>query len=446
MDIEPKQKANGLALIPFVVFAVFYVGLSLLAQYHYKVDMPFYAVPMPIAFLVASAAALFLGRRSTLTAKIDTYAAGMGDTNIMIMCLIFILAGSFTAVAKGMGAVQAAVDISQALIPARFILAGTFLISCLIATSIGTSCGTIAALTPIAAGLVGPLGISPSLIIGAVVGGAMFGDNLSMISDTTIAATRTQGIAMREKFIANFKIALPAAIIVLAFYCLGGHPADAAAAAAPQITLKHVILVIPYILILALALTGMNVMLLLFLGVVIAALIGNCYGCFDFLGGLKLIGDGTLGMSETLIVAILAGGLLGLVRQNGGVQWIVERIENSVGSVRGCEFGVALLVAAVNLFTANNTVAIVIAGPIAKTLSDKFGCRPERIASILDTTSCVIQGVIPYGAQLLIATSLAKSVGCEIDVFDLIRHLYYPMLLCAAIIVAIIVFGRGAKK
>lgn len=442
MSEEKQPKASALALIPFLVFAVFYVGLSLLAQYHYKVDMPFYAVPMPIAFLVASAAALFLGRRRSLTEKIDTYATGMGDTNIMIMCLIFILAGSFTAVAKGMGAVQAAVDISQALIPARFILAGTFLISCIIATSIGTSCGTIAAITPIAAGLVEPMGVSPALMIGAVVGGAMFGDNLSMISDTTIAATRTQGIAMREKFIANFKIALPAAILALVIYCFGGHPVEAAAA--PHITLKHVVLVLPYILILVLAITGMNVMLLLFLGVVLAAIIGNCYGCFDFLGGLKLIGDGTLGMSETLIVAILAGGLLSLVRKHGGVQWIVELIEKSVGSVRGCEFGVALLVAAVNLFTANNTVAIVIAGPIAKTLSDKFKCAPARIASILDITSCVIQGVIPYGAQLLIATSLSKSVGCNVDVFDLIGHLYYQGMLAIAVIIAIVV-GVGRK-
>lgn len=502
MNTDKPTKSSALALIPFLVFAVFYVGLSLVAQYHYKVDMPFYAVPMPIAFLVASATALFLGRRNTLTEKIDTYAVGMGDTNIMIMCLIFILAGCFTAVAKEMGAVQAAVAISQAIIPPRLILAGTFLISCIIATSIGTSCGTIAAITPIAAGLCQPLGINPAVMVGAVVGGAMFGDNLSMISDTTIAATRTQGIAMREKFIANFRIALPAALLTLVIYGVAGFSSDKASgdisagepataavvcadsaspdatpaaavesdtaeataavvdtvaetavtpkddpqAGSSKITFKQIVLVLPYILILVLALSGMNVMLVLFLGTALATLVGYHYHSFGVISGLDLIGKGALGMSETLIVAILAGGLLGLVRKNGGVQWIVELIEKSVGSIRGCEFGVAFLVSAVNLFTANNTVAIVIAGPIAKTLSDKFRCRPARIASILDTMSCVVQGIIPYGAQLLIATSVAKGVGVNIDVGSLIGHLYYQWLLFIAVVISIVVFGRKARQ
>lgn len=446
-DSQHSVKPNALALIPFVVFAVFYVGMSLVADMHYHADMPFYAVPMPIAFLIASAAALFFGRKKTLTEKIDVYAAGMGETNIMIMCLVFILAGAFATVAKQMGAVDAAVKLCQAVMPPGLMVAGLFVIACLISVSIGTSCGTIAALTPIAVGLIEKMGLDPALAIGSVVGGAMFGDNLSMISDTTIAATRTQNIAMRDKFVANFRIVLPAAILAIVLYSLlgfSGNAADGAvpAAAASPIVLKDFVLVLPYLLVLGLAFTGMNVMLLLFLGTVLAAVVGNVYGAFNFLEGLQLVGQGAMGMSETLIVALLAGGLLGLIRHNGGVAWLIGLIERTIGSVRGCEFGVAALVAAVNLFTANNTVAIVIAGPIAKNLSDRFGCRPARIASILDTTSCVIQGIIPYGAQLLIATSLAKNAGCPVDVFAVIGHLYYVWLLAVAVIVAIVATGR----
>ena len=432
-------RSNGFALIPFLVFAIFYVGLSLLAKYHYQTDTPFYAVPMPIAFLVASAAALLLGRKS-LTEKIDTYAAGMGDANIMIMCLIFILAGAFATVAKKMGAVDAAVAIAQALVPARLMLAGLFLVSCLISLSIGTSCGTIAALTPIAAGLVGPMGISPALMLGAVVGGAMFGDNLSMISDTTIAATRTQGIGMREKFLANIRIALPAALVALVVYGVLGKAASLDAV--PQITGQHIGLVIPYIVVLGLAVGGMNVMLVLFLGTVLAAVLGNVYGAFNFLESLKAMGDGSLGMAETLFVALLAGGLLGTIRENGGINWLIQKIERIARGPRGCEFGVLLLVAAVNLFTANNTVAIVIAGPIAKDLSDRFHCLPRRIASILDTTSCVVQGAIPYGAQILIATGLAKEAGCEVSALGLVGSLYYPALLGIAVLLSIVAFSR----
>ncbi len=444
-----QPKPSAIALIPFLVFAVFYVGLSLVAGCHYKVDMPFYAVPMPIAFLVASAAALFLGRRKSLTEKVDVYAAGMGDVNIMIMCLVFILAGAFATVAKSMGAVDAAVKLCRAVVPPSLMTAGMFLVSCVISVSIGTSCGTIAALVPIGVGLVQSMGTDPVLMIGSIVGGSMFGDNLSMISDTTIAATRTQNIAMREKFIANFRIVLPAAVIVFAYYVVsgligstGGDDAAAVASADP-VALKDFVLVVPYLLVLGLAFTGMNVMLLLFLGVIAACAIGNFYGAFNKLEGLQLIGNGAMGMSETLIVALLAGGLLGVVRHFGGVAWFIERIEKGVSGARGCEFGVAALVAVVNLFTANNTVAIVIAGPIAKNMSDRFNCRPERIASILDTVSCVVQGVIPYGAQLLIAVSLAKSVDCPVDVGSLIAHLYYPWALALAVIVAIL--AQSAK-
>lgn len=420
------NKPNGWALLPFFVFLAFYLGLSLWAG-------DFYKVPMPIAFVVASAAALFLNIRRPLSDKVDTYAAGMGDVNIMIMCLIFILAGAFATIAKGMGAVSAAVDIAQMLIPSKLMLAGFFLISCFISLAIGTSCGTIAALTPIGMGLVEAMHISPALMVAAIVGGAMFGDNLSVISDTTIAATRTQGVSMREKLVQNAVVAVPPAILAILFYAFSGHSGGELQPLA--ITWRHILLVLPYLLILVLAFTGLNVMLLLFSGTLLAAAIGNCLGKFNFWEGLKLVGDGTIGMSETLIVAILAGGLLGTIRHNGGIKWVMEKIEKAVMGTRGCEFGIWLLISAVNFITANNTVAIVIAGPIAKDLSTRFKCSPKRIASILDTGSCIVQGLIPYGAQILIAVGLAATAGFKIGGLEVITHLYYQMFLMVAVFI-----------
>lgn len=432
---SPKPRAR--ALVPFFVFAGFYLGLSLWAH-------DFYRVPIIIAFLLASATALVFDRKRPLAERVDRYARGMGETNIMIMCLIFILSGAFATVAKGSGAVDSAVALAQSAIPAKLMLAGLFVVSCLISLAIGTSCGTIAAVTPIAAGLTGPMGLSPALTVGAVVGGAMFGDNLSMISDTTIAATRTQGIGMKEKFRANIGIALPAALAAVAVYCcIGGQ--DAAAPAVRALAGQDVVLVLPYMLILVLALLGLNVMLLLFAGTVLAAAIGIICGRFTFWGALDLLGKGTLGMSETLIVALLAGGLLASIRANGGIAWFMQRTARLVRGPRSCEFAVGLLAVAVNLFTANNTVAIVVAGPVAKEFSDRCGASPSRIASVLDTASCVTQGLIPYGAQLLMAVGLAKAGGLALGSLDLIGSLYYPFFLAAAVAVAILFFRPHGK-
>ena len=290
------------ALIPFFVFIVFYLGLSIWAH-------DFYKVPMPTAFLVASAAALVLDHKRPLSEKVEIYARGMGEPNIMIMCLIFILAGAFASTAKGMGAVDGAVAIARAVVPDSLMLLGMFLVASFISLAVGTSCGTIAALTPIAAGLAGGLSISPAVLLGAIVGGAMFGDNLSMISDTTIAATRTQNIAMRDKFRQNILLVLPAFAATSAIYLFFGGRAQAAEAA-QAVTWANAFAVLPYLLILVFALLGWNVMLLLFAGTVLAGITGIVNGAFDFWGMLDLIGKGTLGMSETLIVAILAGGLL----------------------------------------------------------------------------------------------------------------------------------------
>lgn len=424
MKTEPV-KANPLALLPFLVFAVFYLGLSIWAK-------DFYRVPMIIAFLVASAISMLMNRQRSLSGKIDMYTVGMGEANIMMMCLIFILAGAFATIAKGSGAVDAAVTIAQAIVPAKLMVAGVFVVSCVISLAIGTSCGTIAAVTPIALGFAAPLSLSPALLMGAVIGGAMFGDNLSLISDTTIAATRTQGVAMRDKFFANIRIAIPPAAIAIFLYGLSGS--SVGTVTSPEVSWQHVLLILPYVLILVLALTGVNVMALLFSGTLLSAIIGCCLGKFDFFGSLDLLGKGTLGMSETLIVAILAGGLFRSVQTNGGVLWLTEKIATLVRGPRTCELSVGILVAAVNCFTANNTVAIVIAGPIARECAEKFRANAIRIASVLDTISCVVQGVIPYGAQILIALGVAKGLDMTIDSFSLFKSMYYQPLLAVAVI------------
>jgi Na+/H+ antiporter NhaC len=434
MDKSMEPRPNFAALIPFFVFVFFYVGLSIWAN-------DFYKVPMPVAFAVASAAAFFMNRKVSMDEKVNAYAAGMGDSNIMLMCLIFILAGAFAAVAKAMGAVDAAVLITRNLIPAKFLLSGIFVISGLISLAIGTSCGTIAALTPIAVGLIAPMGISPELMLGAVIGGSMFGDNLSMISDTTIAATRTQNVPMQEKFYANFKMVLPAAVAGILIYLLAGR-SDYAGTVTAAVSWKHILLIVPYVLVLGLALYGVNVMTLLFFGVLFSCVLGIFTGAFDIWGALNACGQGTLGMAETLIVAILAGGLLKLIRYNGGIAFLMEKIRKAIRTGRGCEIGIFLLVSIVNLFTANNTVAIVIAGPIAKELSDRYGCEPRRVSSILDTASCFVQGLIPYGAQMLIAVGVAKTSGIAVSTLGLLGTQYYQWLMLAAVIISFVYRGK----
>lgn len=435
-DMDKPSKPRAGALVPFGVFAVFYVGLSVWAN-------DFYRVPMIIAFLVASAVALCLNVLKPLEEKVETYARGMGEPNIMIMCLIFILAGAFATIAKGSGAVDAAVALALPIVPPRLMVAGVFLISCLISLAIGTSCGTIAAVTPIALGFAGPLNLSPALLMGSVIGGSMFGDNLSMISDTTIAATRTQGVRMRDKFVANSTIAAPAALVALFLYAMSGSAAGSVEV--QLITWQHLLLVSPYLFILALALAGLNVMLLLFSGTLLSAIIGVWLGKFDFFGALDLLGKGTLGMSETLIVALLAGGLFRTVYANGGIHWLTEKVSMLVRGPRTCELGVFLLVAAVNCFTANNTVAIVIAGPIAKECADRFHADPVRIASVLDTASCIVQGLIPYGAQILIAIGVAKGLDLSVDSFGLLKCLYYQPLLALAVFGSMLLGRRKTR-
>lgn len=435
-----KKNSFGLiALLPFAVFLVFYLGLSIYAN-------DFYSVPMPIAFIVASATAFLIDFKTKLNDKVEVYAKGMGDSNIMIMCLVFILAGAFASVAKEMGAVDAAVRIAQYFIPANMMLCGVFLVSCFISLSIGTSCGTIGVITPIAIGLALKINIPVELMLGAVVGGAMFGDNMSMISDTTIAATRTQSVAMRDKFITNLRIAVPAAIAAVVLYLFLGSSADVSAAdIVAKITWEDAFLVAPYVFVLIFALVGVNVMSVLFLGIVMTTVIGLCYKKFEFFAALQSMGAGSLGMSETLIVALLAGGLLGLIRYYGGISYLLATVNKFIKGIRGCEFGVSLVVSAVNLITANNTVAIVIAGPVARELSEKYGCNSKRIAAILDVASCIVQGLIPYGAQILIAVGVAtnpETFNLEVSALALIKTMYYQLLMIVALIAFIVISSK----
>ena len=437
-NINTSSRASAAALIPFLVFIVFYFGLSISVS-------DFYKVPMIIAFVVASAVALGLNRNCTLNDKIDIYAKGMGDANIMIMCLIFILAGIFTSAVKGTGAVDSVIVIARSFIPQNWFLVGIFIVSCFISLAMGTSCGTIAAVSPIAVGLIKPLHIDPAMMIGAVVGGAMFGDNLSVISDTTIVATRTQGVKMRDKFLTNIKIVIPVVIITAIIYFFAGQK-TVFTETAPAATFKDYMCAAPYIIILILAVVGVNVMTLLFTGTIIACAIGLSLGSFDFWQALALCGKGALGMSETLIVSMLVGGMLSVIRYNGGIDYILKKINRYISTSKGCEFGIFMLAAIIDFFTANNTVTIIITGPIAKDLSQKFNCDPKRIASILDTASCAVKGIIPYGTQILIATGIAQTAGIIIPVSSLIAHMYYPLLIGVSTLIYIAVTGKNSNN
>ena len=399
---------------------------------------------MAVAFAVASFFAILMDRKRSLNEKIEIYSSGMGNSTIMTMCLIFILAGSFAAISKGMGAVDSAVAIARNFIPEQLMLPGIFLVACFISLAIGTSCGTIATLTAIAIGLGEGMGCSPALTLGAVIGGAMFGDNMSMISDTTIAATRTQGVLPHDKFFENLKVATPAVLITLLLYIILGHKGGQITDV-PPITWKDYLLVTPYVLILVLSLCKWNVMALLFCGSILAGVIGILTGKQNMWEVLKQGGDGSINMAETLIVALLAGGLLSLLRCNGGILFVMNKVENHIKSTRGCELGISLLTAVVNLFTANNTVALVVTGPIANELSQKYSCKPSRIASIIDITSCIVQGLIPYGAQILIAIGIAKQFELNVSCIDLILHMYYQLFLAVCLILFIL-FWKEKKQ
>lgn len=416
---------NGwLAVSPLFVFLAVYLVSSILAR-------DFYKVPVTAAFLVASVYALLITRspesedghirsRFDVDGRLSIFSSGAGDSNVMLMIWIFVFAGAFAVTAKDIGAIDATVQFTLKILPSRFLFAGLFLAACLVSMAIGTSVGTIVALVPVASGLAQQIGAGVPLMTAIVVGGAFFGDNLSFISDTTVAATRTQGVKMRDKFRSNIKIAAPAALIVTAVYIFMGSGVSAAPEALPVDWVK----MLPYFLVIGLALMGMNVITVLVIGLVANGVIGFAYGCFDWVGWLESAGGGIEGMGELIIVTLLAGGMLSLIRYNGGMDFIINGLTRNINGPRGASLSIAALVCLVNFCTANNTIAILTAGPLAKDISDRFNLKPSRTASILDTFSCLVQGIIPYGAQMLMASGLAGVAATSI-----MGYLYYPFAL-----------------
>ena len=418
----PNQKGGWWSLSPLAVFLCLYLITSLLVN-------DFYKVPITVAFLLSSCYAIAITRGLKLEQRVYQFSVGAGNKNILLMIWIFVLAGAFAQSAKQMGAIDATVNLTLHILPDNLLLAGIFIAACFISLSIGTSVGTIVALTPVAVGLAEKTGIDLPYMVAIVVGGSFFGDNLSFISDTTIASTKTQDCVMRDKFKVNFMIVVPAALIVLGIYIFQGLSLSAA----PQIQEIEWIKVIPYLIVLGTAIAGMNVMSVLLLGIFSTGIIGlfTGMGFFDWFGAM---GTGITGMGELIIITLLAGGMLETIRYNGGIDFIIARLTRHVTGKRGAELSIAALVSVANLCTANNTIAIITTGPIAKDIAKRFHLDRRKTASILDTFSCLIQGIIPYGAQMLIAAGLAG-----ISPLGIIGNLYYPFCMGACAILAILI-------
>lgn len=411
-----------LALSPLIVFLGVYLVSSFVAK-------DFYKVPVVSAFLIASGYALVISKGSGIEEKISIFSRGAGDRNVLLMIWIFVLAGVFAASAKAIGSIDATVAFTLRVLPGKFILVGLFVAACFISMAIGTSVGTIVALVPIASGLAQGTGSPLAMITAAIVGGAFFGDNLSFISDTTIAATRSQGCSMADKFKTNIWIAAPAALAVAAAYVLLGQGFSAETPAGDI----NYLLIIPYMAVIVLAIFGMNVLGVLCVGILMNAVLGLALGKFGWTGLLGSVGIGVGNMGDLIIVTMLAGGLLEVIRVNGGIDYIINLLTRRIDGRRGAEFSIAALVALANICTANNTIAIITTGSIARDIASHFGVDPRKSASILDTFSCIVQGILPYGAQLLMASGLAG-----ISVVSIISYLYYPLALLALAVASIV--------
>ena len=430
-----KPKANGAALLPFIVFVLVYLATGIILN-AMGVEMAFYQVAAPVCILPAIILA-FIMFKGSIDDKFNDFVRGCGDENIIIMCLIYILAGAFATVSKASGGVDSVVNFALSLIPVQFITAGIFLISCFISISTGTSVGTISAVGPIAVGVATKGNLPLPLVLGALVGGAMFGDNLSVISDTTIAATRTQNVGMKDKFRANIKIAIPAAIITFIILLVVGKPEGEVVL--DDLTYKF-ILIIPYLFVLISALAGMNVFLVLTSGIVLSGIIGIFTGGLTMMTFAQNIFAGFSGMFEIFLLSLLTGGLSYMVSSNGGIEWLVQKIRGFAKDVKSAEVSIALLTLLTDAATANNTVAIIIDGPVAKEISKDFKVDPRRSASFLDTFSCVMQGIIPYGAQILIAAGLTKELGAlAVSPVQIIPFLWYQALLAVFAILSIFI-------
>lgn len=426
MNQELHRKGNGWALLPFLIFIVIYLGAGLVLQAQ-GVDMAFYQFPSVTAMFIAVIAAFCMGRE-TLNEKFAIFARGAANENVLTMLMIYILAGAFSTVARDMGGVEATVNLGLSIIPVQLLIAGMFVIAAFLGTATGTSVGTITALVPIAVGLASESGLSVPMMLGACAGGAMFGDNLSMISDTTIAATRTQGVALKDKFRVNFYIALPAALITLVILLFVGRGTAAVMEPRTFALMK----VVPYVLVLALAIAGVNVFLTLTLGIFSAGFIGMFCGDLTVFTFAQAIWNGFTGMSEVFFLALFCGGISELIAHNGGIVWLIEKLRKMMHGSKSAQVGMAMLVSLADFATANNTVAIILCGGVARDMSREFKVDPRRTASLLDVFSCVFQGIIPYGAQLLMAASLTTTTyQIVISPVEIVPYLWYCWILAA---------------
>lgn len=430
--MRQNKTLNAFALFPILIFLLLYLGLGILLEYGLNIEMGFYNVPIVVAFMVAILVACLQNKKISFDEKLDIMAKGVGDKNIFIMILIFLTAGIFVGV-LGRSSAGSAAYFLLSIIPARFAVSVLFVVSCFISTAMGTSTGTISIIVPIAINVANASGFSVPLCIASVIGGAMFGDNLSFISDTTIAACNIQGCPMRDKFRANFKIALPAAILTLILIMTLSMRAEINSTISGEYNLTELI---PYVLVLIGGIAGLNVFLVLLAGIISGTVI-MCAGGLSPITLLANAGAGAAGMFETIIVTILVAAMCALIRANGGFDALLYAIRRIFRGKRGGQLGMGLLVSATDIATANNTVAIVVAGPIAKEMRTEYAISPKRAASILDTFSCIVQGILPYGAQMLIALSCAKELGAPTSALSVIPWMFYPFLLLVTSLVYI---------
>ena len=435
------KKGNFKALAPIGVFLALYLGLGLIFEYAMGISMGFYNVPIVVAFLAALLVACLQNRSLSFDEKLELMGRGVGDKNIITMILIFLVAGIFVGVV-GRGSAESVAYFLLSIIPAQYAVAVLFVVSCFVSTAMGTSVGTITLIVPIAIPVAAASGFSLPLCIASVMGGAMFGDNLSFISDTTIAACNGQGCAMKDKFRENFFIALPAALVTLALILVNSFGSSVIDPVIPE---YHLVQVIPYVLVLIGGIIGINVFVVLLIGILSGTVIIMAGGGTDLPTLLSSMGAGASGMFETAMVAILVSALCALIREHGGFDALLWLIRKLFRGRKNGQLGMGLLVGVMDIATANNTVAIVMANPIAKEMSEEYGITPRKAASLLDTFSCIFQGVIPYGAQMLVALSAANSLGYEISAFEIIPRLFYPMLLLVSSLLFIYVLPERKK-
>lgn len=435
--MNKKENGGFTALLPILVFLVLYLGLGIIFEYVLKIEMGFYKVPVVVMFMAALLVACIQNKSLSFDEKLVIMAKGVGDKNIMTMILIFLAAGVFVGTV-GRNSAESIAYFLLSIIPARFAVAVLFVVSCFVSTSMGTSCGTIALIVPIAVAVSEASGFSMPLCIGSVMGGSMFGDNLSFISDTTIAACTTQGCQMRDKFRANFAIALPAAIATLIIIIVLSMKAELSGAVENDYSLVELI---PYILVLAGGIMGINVFVVLIIGIISGSLIVLAEGAVTPVALIENMGTGAAGMYETIMVTILVSSMCGLMRSYGGFDALLSFAKKVFKGNKGGQIGMGLLVSAMDIATANNTVAIVMAGPIVKEMSANYKITPKKAASIMDIFSCVIQGILPYGAQMLYAVSAVATLDHIISAFDIIPYMFYPFLLLISVLISI-AFGK----